>query len=97
MKPSIELFERQQTQYHRHQRAITRQEADFIRPGERFDYRGRNAITYGALYDAIVVAVNPFTITLSLMIVGNPSASPYNWAIQKNEIGTSERLYEKER
>ena len=100
MNPSKAMFERQQ-EPQRNQRALTVNDVDGIRVGDRFDYRGAHTITYGALYDAEVVSVHRHTITLSVLIDQTSAnierygaARSYRVAIAKKDIGRTERLYE---
>lgn len=104
MKATSARFERINEPQKRRQRAITEKDIKSIRVGDRFDYRGRGTITFGALYSAEVIAVSPHTITLFIVIDQASAhierygaAAGYRVSIQKSEIGRTERLYEQRR
>ena len=104
MKPSIMSFEKTNEPQKKRQRALTQDDVSRIRVGDRYDYRGRDTITFGALYNAEVIAVNPHTITLfitidqaSAHIERYGAARGYRVSIPKSKIGRTERLYEQRR
>ena len=82
--------------------------ANGIKVGDKFRYRSRGLYVdgmwtnRGAEYDVEVVQVTQYLVTLRMTVdqltmqnascvMGEPQ--PYNWAIRKNDIGTTERLY----
>ena len=70
-----------------------------IKLGAHYEYRGRSAITPGLTYDAKVIKITPWLIVLDLTAkkddgsLGDPM--PYSFAIQRIDIGRTERLYKR--
>ena len=81
-----------------------------IKVGDKFTYISRGfeisdgdgtcIISKGAEYDAEVIQVTKYLITLSLLVDQTTihrgctwEPRPYNWSIRKVDIGTSEKLY----
>ena len=77
-----------------------------IKVGDKFRYKSRGfhvdglLTSAGVIYDATVIYTTEHLIGLSLLcdqstldtITFGPS-QPFNWAIRKNDIGTTEKLY----
>lgn len=83
-------------------RALTAFEINAIRPGQRYEYRGKNTPTYCAIYDAEVVQVTEQIVTLRLTIdqtyldcMKLGAARSFLWSIQRQDIGKSEMLFER--
>lgn len=71
-----------------------------IRVGDRYLYRGANTITRNATYSADVKKITPFIVVMDITIDQTSApierygiAKTYSVAIQRSEIGRSERLY----
>ena len=71
-----------------------------IKVGKHYIYRGANTITRFADYNAVVKKITPFLIVMDICI--DQSSTPmerlgvarsYSIAIQRSELGRSERLY----
>ena len=72
-----------------------------LKVGETYRYQGIGTMYKNAVYTAVVLGIYAHIILMSICIdetsmeepvYGNPI--PYNWAICKNDIGRTERLYE---
>ena len=79
---------------------MTQVRASDIAVGERYLYRGANTITRNATYYADVKKITPWIVVLDITIDQRSApierygiARTYSVAIQRKEIGRSERLY----